>query len=84
MAPDRAWADCRSRTDAVLLSPNRLRASSAFASLVRGYAGGLALRVCADQIVRQSVSRTLPGRFIEIHSSSETKSLYLQREVARR
>ena len=29
MAPDRAWADCRSRTDALLLSLNRLRTCGA-------------------------------------------------------
>jgi hypothetical protein len=35
MASGWAWADCRSGTDALLLSLNRLRTSSVFASLVR-------------------------------------------------
>jgi hypothetical protein len=53
MAPDGARADRRSRTDAVLLSLSGLRASSAFGPLVRGCAGGAALRLCAE-MVRQS------------------------------
>jgi hypothetical protein len=40
MAPDRAWVDCRSRTNALLLSLNRLRDGGVFAPQDNFNSGG--------------------------------------------